>query len=85
MIAALEPTLSPAAAFSATAAYEQEGRANLTYAATAPGFPEVGDIWISSLTDDVQFYTGSGFRTVATIAPVGPTGPAGDAGRHLHS
>ena len=69
-----------AAAFSATAAYEQEGRANLTYAATAPGFPEVGDIWISSLTDDVQFYTGSGFRTVATIAPVGPTGPAGVEG-----
>jgi hypothetical protein len=65
------------ASFSATAAYEQEGRANLTYAATAPGFPEVGDIWISSLTDAVQVYTGSGFRTVSTIAPVGPTGPAG--------
>jgi hypothetical protein len=52
------------AAFSATAAYEQEGRANLTYAATAPGFPHVGDIWISSLTDAVQVYTGSAFRTV---------------------
>jgi hypothetical protein len=68
------------AAFSATAAFEQEGRANLTYTSTAPGFPAVGDIWINSLTDDVSVYTGSGFRTVATIAPTGPTGPAGGAG-----
>jgi len=68
------------AAFSATAAYEQEGRANLTYAATAPGFPEVGDIWISSTTDAVQVYTGSAFRTVSTIAPTGPQGPTGPAG-----
>ena len=68
------------AAFSATAAYEQEGRANLTYAATAPGFPQVGDIWISSTTDDVNVYTGSAFRTVSTIAPIGPTGPTGPAG-----
>jgi hypothetical protein len=68
------------AAFSATAAYEQEGRANLTYASTAPGFPAVGDIWINSLTDDVSVYTGLGFRTVSTIAPTGPTGPAGILG-----
>jgi hypothetical protein len=68
------------AAFSATAAYEQQGRANLTYASTAPGFPAVGDIWISSLTDDVSVYTGSGFRTVSTIAPTGPTGPQGETG-----
>jgi hypothetical protein len=68
------------ASFSATAAYEQEGRANLTYAATAPGFPAVGDIWIDSSTDDVKVYTGSAFRTVSSIAPVGPTGPQGTAG-----
>jgi hypothetical protein len=68
------------AAFSATAAYEQEGRANLTYASTAPGFPQVGDVWISSLTDDVKVYTGSAFRTVSTIAPTGPTGPVGSDG-----
>jgi hypothetical protein len=68
------------AAFSATAVYEQAGRANLTYASTAPGFPQVGDVWISSLTDDVKVYTGSAFRTVSTIAPTGPTGPVGSDG-----
>jgi hypothetical protein len=68
------------AAFSANAVYDQDGRANLTYAATAPGFPAVGDIWINSTTDDVQVYTGSGFNTVSSIAPTGPTGPSGAAG-----
>jgi hypothetical protein len=68
------------ASFSANAVYDQAGRANLTYAATAPGFPAVGDIWIDSITDDVKVYTGTGFNTVSSIAPTGPTGPAGTAG-----
>lgn len=66
--------------FSANAVYEQAGRSNITYASTAPGFPAVGDIWVNSLTDDVSFYTGTGFNTISTIAPTGPTGPSGPSG-----
>lgn len=68
------------AAFSATVAYESTGRSNIVYQATQPGFPQVGDIWVNSATDEVNIYTGSGFNTVSTIAPVGPTGPAGPFG-----
>jgi hypothetical protein len=68
------------AAFSATALYEQAGRSNITYTATAPGFPDVGDIWISTVDDSVNVYTGFGFNTVSSIAPTGPTGPAGVIG-----
>ena len=68
------------AAFSATALYEQEGRSNITYTATAPGFPVVGDIWISTVDETVNVYTGTGFNTVSSIAPTGPTGPSGLAG-----
>ena len=68
------------ASFSATAAYESSGRSNIVYGATQPGFPQVGDIWVNSSTDDVSLYTGSGFNTVATVAPTGPTGPLGPTG-----
>jgi hypothetical protein len=68
------------ASFSATAAYESTGRSNIVYQATQPGFPQVGDIWVDSNTEDISFYTGSGFNTIATAAPTGPTGPAGEAG-----
>jgi hypothetical protein len=68
------------ASFSATVAYESSGRSNIVYQSTQPGFPQVGDIWIDSDTDDVNLYTGFGFNTVATIAPTGPAGPAGPTG-----
>jgi hypothetical protein len=66
--------------FSATAAYEVEGRANVLYQPFAPGTPQVGDIWVNSITQDVNLYTGSGFSVIATVAPQGPTGPAGPLG-----
>ena len=68
------------ASFSATAAYESSGRSNIIYQSTQPGFPQVGDIWIDSDTDDIGVYTGSGFNTIATAAPTGPTGPSGPSG-----
>jgi hypothetical protein len=67
-------------AFSASLAFEQSGRANVIYEPIQPGFPQVGDIWVNSLNDDVNLYTGTGFNTVATVAPIGPTGPAGPTG-----
>lgn len=66
--------------FSATLVYDQTGRSNITYSSNQPGFPVVGDIWIDSDTEEVSFYTGSGFNTIASIAPSGPTGPAGPFG-----
>jgi hypothetical protein len=66
--------------FSASLAYEQEGRANVLYQPIEPGFPQVGDIWVSSITESVNLYTGTSFNTVATVAPTGPTGPSGPAG-----
>ena len=68
------------AAFSATAAYESSGRSNIVYQATQPGFPQVGDIWVNSSSEDISVYTGSGFNTVATAAPTGPVGPTGPTG-----
>jgi hypothetical protein len=68
------------AAFSANLAYEQAGRTNILYQSTQPGFPSVGDIWIDSTDDSVNFYTGTSFSTVATVAPTGPTGPQGATG-----
>jgi hypothetical protein len=68
------------ASFSATVAYESSGRSNIIYSSTQPGFPQVGDIWVNSSTDEVGLYTGSGFSTVATVAPTGPTGPTGPLG-----
>jgi hypothetical protein len=68
------------ASFSATAAYESNGRSNIVYQSTQPGFPQVGDIWVNSVSDDIGVYTGSGFNTIATVAPTGPTGPLGPTG-----
>lgn len=67
-------------AFSVTAAYEIEGRTNTIYSQNQPGFPQIGDIWIDSTTEDVSVYTGSSWDVIATIAPTGPTGPAGPLG-----
>ena len=66
--------------FSASAVYETEGRLNVVYQTTEPGFPEVGDIWIDSADDSISVYTGTSFQTVATAAPIGPTGPEGPIG-----
>lgn len=68
------------AAFSATVAYEQAGRATISYQSTAPGFPEVGDIWVDSDDESIYFFNGTDFNAIATAAPVGPTGPEGDLG-----
>lgn len=68
------------ASFSGNLVYEQTGRANITYSANQPGFPQVGDMWVNSNSQDVSFYTGSSFNTIATAAPTGPTGPAGPSG-----
>ena len=66
--------------FSANAVYEVEGKSNIKYQATQPGFPQVGDIWVDSETDLVSLYTGFAWRAISSIAPQGPTGPTGPFG-----
>jgi hypothetical protein len=69
-------------AFSCSLAYESAGSSNITYSQARPDFSEVGDIWISTVTGEIEFYTGSGWQQVAYIGegPTGPTGPLGGVG-----
>jgi hypothetical protein len=66
--------------FSSTAAYEIQGRSQVLYQATQPGFPQVGDIWVDSTDNAVYFYTGNSWNEIVTVAPIGPTGPEGPTG-----
>jgi hypothetical protein len=69
-------------AFSCSLAYESAGSSNITYSQARPDFSEVGDIWISTVTGEIEFYTGSGWSQIAYIGdgPTGPTGPLGGVG-----
>jgi len=66
--------------FSTNVAYESSGRSNIVYQPSQPNSPQVGDIWVDSNDESVNFYTGSDFNTIATIAPTGPLGPTGPSG-----
>lgn len=66
--------------FNSTGVYQKVGKSNITYATNSPAFPDLGDIWIDSNTDEIYAYTGSTFASVASAAPVGPTGPTGSQG-----
>jgi hypothetical protein len=63
--------------YSLTAAYEVDGRQYVTYSATAPSLPQIGDIWIK-LTNAVSFWNGSVWIDSITAGPTGPTGPQGN-------
>jgi len=64
--------------YSLTAAYEVDGRQYVTYSATAPSLPQIGDIWIK-LTNAVSFWNGSVWIDSVTAGATGPTGPQGAA------
>jgi hypothetical protein len=64
--------------YSVTAAYEVDGRQYVTYGASAPSSPQIGDIWIKT-TNAVSFWNGSIWVDSITAGPTGPTGPQGDA------
>ena len=66
--------------FSATLAYETDGRANVTYSLSEPDSPQIGDIWINSDTDEVRVRALGSWNLIATSAPIGPTGPSGEQG-----
>jgi hypothetical protein len=62
--------------YSVNAAYEVDGRQYVTYGATAPAQPVVGDIWIKT-NNAVSFWNGSVWIDSITSGPTGPTGPEG--------
>jgi hypothetical protein len=64
--------------YSLTAAYEVDGRQYVTYSATAPSLPQIGDIWIKT-DNSVSFWNGSVWIDSITAGPTGPTGPIGAA------
>jgi hypothetical protein len=66
--------------FTVPALFENEGRTNVSYTPTQPPFPQIGDIWVSSVTDNVHVYTGSTWDSIALAAPQGPIGDTGLTG-----
>jgi len=68
------------ASFSVTGLSESVGRQLVVYQATAPSQPQIGDIWINSVTQTTSFWNGSTFNTSVSTGPTGPTGATGTAG-----
>jgi hypothetical protein len=69
--------------FTSTAIYEAEGRSNITVSVIEPTFPNIGDIWLNSVSDVFSIWNGSDWAYVAAATPVGPqgvTGPTGPTG-----
>ena len=66
--------------FTANAVYETQGGAQVFYQATAPAFPQVGEIWVNSDDNQVSLWTGSSWNYIAINAPTGPTGETGATG-----
>jgi hypothetical protein len=63
-----------------TGLYETVGRQVVSYQATAPTQPQIGEIWINSSTQATSFWNGSAFNTSVSVGPTGPTGATGTAG-----
>lgn len=66
--------------FTLNAVYDNQGGQNVIYSLNSPLYPSVGDIWVSSATDNVAIWTGSDWNSIALNAPAGPQGPTGPQG-----
>lgn len=66
--------------FSVNAVYDAQGGQSVIYSATEPLYPSVGDIWVSSNSQQVSLWTGSSWNAIAINAPAGPAGPEGPQG-----
>ena len=64
--------------YSVSAAYEVNGRQYVTYGASSPVGPQIGDIWIKT-NNAVSFWNGSVWIDSVTAGATGPTGPQGAA------
>ncbi len=65
--------------YSVSAAYEVDGKQYVTYSASAPSLPQIGDIWIKT-DNSVSFWNGSAWIPSITVGPTGPAGVAGTQG-----
>jgi hypothetical protein len=68
------------ASFSVTGLYETTGRQYVSYQASSPSQPQIGDIWISSSTNATSFWNGSAWNTSVSVGPTGATGATGTTG-----
>jgi hypothetical protein len=68
---------TPQLSYSVNAAYEVAGRQYVTYGASAPTFPQIGDIWIKS-NNAISFWNGLIWIDSVTAGATGPTGPQGE-------
>jgi hypothetical protein len=68
------------ASFTVTGLYETTGRQVVSYQSVAPTQPQIGDIWINSVTNATSFWSGSAWNTSVSVGPTGPTGTAGTNG-----
>lgn len=65
--------------YSVSAAYEVDGKQYVTYSASAPSLPQIGDIWIKT-NNTVSFWNGVQWVDSITLGPTGPAGGAGPLG-----
>jgi len=71
---------SAQASFFVNGLYESEGRQVVKYQIAQPDYPQIGDIWINSLTNATSFWNGSAWNTSVSVGPTGPTGATGTNG-----
>lgn len=67
-------------AYYANGAYENNGNQYVTYTPGPPTFPSIGDIWISSITNETSFWDGSTWNVAISQGPTGPQGLTGATG-----
>lgn len=66
--------------FTSVIVYEAEGRTNVSVSSSQPLAPQVGDIWVNSISDELNVWRGSSWAVVALATPQGPKGEQGDVG-----
>ncbi len=66
--------------FSLNAIYESNGRANITASTLAPESPQIGDVWVNTGLNEVNFWDGIEWSSIQasklSYAPNEPTEPA---------
>lgn len=66
--------------FTLNAVFENQGGQNVIYSSSQPLYPNVGDIWVSSIDQNVSLWTGDSWNSIALNAPAGPQGDTGPIG-----
>ena len=65
--------------FSLNALYEANGTSNITAQSTAPASPQIGDVWVDTDDNSVNFWSGSAWINATTELP----SQTGNSGKYL--